>query len=109
MTGQGSPAEDQPFADPSALTIANCATGESGFFDLPHSQWATLENNYLSCQTPMMIQRLVQRVLETQVLTSAIENQISQLLWQREYDGDDLAALGELLDALEAKKIQTQQ
>ncbi|BCX11082.1 MAG: hypothetical protein KatS3mg067_0020 [Thermosynechococcus sp.] len=57
----------------------------------------------------MMIQRLVQRVLETQVLTSAIENQISQLLWQREYDGDDLAALGELLDALEAKKIQTQQ
>ncbi|AXY68346.1 hypothetical protein RHP47_07425 [Thermosynechococcus sp. QKsg1] len=57
----------------------------------------------------MMIQRLVQRVLETQVLTSAIENQISQLLWKREYDGDDMAALGELLDALEAKKIQTQQ
>ncbi|MDR5640022.1 MULTISPECIES: hypothetical protein [unclassified Thermosynechococcus] len=57
----------------------------------------------------MMSQRLVQRVLETQVLTSAIENQISQLLWKREYDGDDMAALGELLDALEAKKIQTQQ
>ncbi|MFN3679909.1 hypothetical protein [Thermosynechococcus sp.] len=57
----------------------------------------------------MMIQRLVQRVLETQVLTSAIENQISQLLWKREYDADDMAALGELLDALEAKKIQTQQ
>lgn len=57
----------------------------------------------------MMIQRLVQRVLETQVLTSAIENQISQLLWKRDYDADDMAALGELLDALEAKKIQTQQ
>ncbi|MFN4067417.1 MAG: hypothetical protein ACK4K5_09425 [Thermosynechococcus sp.] len=57
----------------------------------------------------MMIQRLVQRVLKTQVLTSAIENQISQLLWKREYDADDMAALGELLDALEAKKIQTQQ
>ncbi|MCH9055435.1 hypothetical protein L5470_12905 [Synechococcus sp. PCC 6717] len=57
----------------------------------------------------MMIQRLVRRVLETQVLTSAIENQISQLLWKREYDGEDIIALAELLDALDNQQIQTQQ
>ncbi len=56
----------------------------------------------------MMIQRLVRRVLETQVLTSAIENQISQLLWKREYDGEDIAALAQLLDALDNQQIQTQ-
>ncbi|MDM7325633.1 MAG: hypothetical protein P3X23_000745 [Thermosynechococcus sp. Uc] len=57
----------------------------------------------------MMLQRLVQRVLETLVFTSATENQISQLPWKREYDGDDMAALEKLLEALEAKNIQTQQ
>ncbi|XFA72552.1 hypothetical protein RYO59_000779 [Thermosynechococcaceae cyanobacterium Okahandja] len=57
----------------------------------------------------MMIQRLVRRVLETQVLTSAIENQISQLLWKRDYDGDDMAALAELLDALDNQQIKTQE
>ncbi|WP_448513818.1 hypothetical protein [Parathermosynechococcus lividus] len=57
----------------------------------------------------MMIQRLVRRVLETQVLTSAIENQISQLLWKREYDSEDIIALAELLDALDNQQIQTQQ
>jgi len=57
----------------------------------------------------MMIQRLVRRVLETQVLTSAIENQISQLLWKRDYDGEDMAALAELLDALDNQQIKTQE
>lgn len=56
-----------------------------------------------------MLQRSVQRALETLVFTSATENQISQLPWKREYDGDEMAALGKLLEALETKNIQTQQ
>lgn len=53
----------------------------------------------------MMIQRLVERVQSTKVLTSSLSNQISQLLWKREYDSADMAALGELLDALESGDI----
>lgn len=54
----------------------------------------------------MMIQRLIGRVMDTHILTSAIENQISQLLWKRDYDGEDIAALEQLLDALDAGDIQ---
>ncbi|MDG2990335.1 hypothetical protein L3556_05225 [Candidatus Synechococcus calcipolaris G9] len=55
----------------------------------------------------MMIQRLIGRVMDTHILTSSIENQISQLLWKRDYDGEDMAALEQLLDALDAGDIQT--
>lgn len=55
----------------------------------------------------MMLQRLISRVMDTQILTSSIENQISQLLWKRDYDGEDMAALEQLLDALDAGEIQT--
>ncbi len=53
----------------------------------------------------MMIQRLIERVQHTKVLTSSLSNQISQLLWKREYDSEDMAALGQLMDALDTGAI----
>lgn len=48
----------------------------------------------------MMIRRIVERVLETQILTSALETQINKVLWKREYDRADLQALEQLIDAI---------
>ncbi len=53
----------------------------------------------------MMIQRLIERVQSTKVLTSSLSNQISQLLWKREYDSEDMDALGRLMDALETGDV----
>lgn len=55
----------------------------------------------------MMIQRLVERVLETQVLTSALESQINKLLWKRECDSEDIEALTQLMSAIADGKVTT--
>lgn len=53
----------------------------------------------------MMIQRLIDRVQNTKVLTSSLTNQISQLLWKRDYDSQDMEALAQLMDALDMGEI----
>jgi len=53
----------------------------------------------------MMIQRLIERVQSTKVLTSSLTNQISQLLWKRDYDSQDMEALTQLMDALDMGEI----
>ncbi|AFY59760.1 hypothetical protein [Synechococcus sp. PCC 6312] len=53
----------------------------------------------------MMIQRLIDRVQSTKVLTSSLTNQISQLLWKRDYDSQDMEALAQLMDALDMGEI----
>lgn len=53
----------------------------------------------------MMIQRLIERVQNTKVLTSSLTNQISQLLWKRDYDSQDMEALARLMDALDLGEI----
>jgi hypothetical protein len=53
----------------------------------------------------MMIQRLIERVQSTKVLTSSLTNQISQLLWKRDYDSKDMEALNQLMDALDLGEI----
>ncbi len=54
----------------------------------------------------MMIRRIVERVLATQVLTSALETQINRVLWQREHDRADLEALARLLDAIAEGRVK---
>lgn len=55
-----------------------------------------------------MLKLIVERVLETEVLSSMLETQINKMVWKQDFKEGDLEALNQLIDAIETGKVVRQ-
>lgn len=55
-----------------------------------------------------MLKLIVERVIETAVLSSMLETQINKMVWKQDFKAGDLEALNQLMDAIETGKVVRQ-
>jgi len=55
-----------------------------------------------------MLKLIVERVLETETLSSMLETHINIMVWKQDFKEGDLEALDQLMDAIETGKVVCQ-